>query len=80
MVPEFLYKNFGVDSLKWYANYFDSSPYRVLALDSSISYQLKDRTRQKNEYIDRKILKTENPFIYKLIKNYNYAKKRNEID
>lgn len=77
MYPEFCYQNFG--SLKSFIRMFEPQDVQVLRFDAKFRYEVSHKTSQKNDYIDKQILKSENKYIYSLIKNYHYAKERYEI-
>lgn len=81
MYPEFCYKNFGfgTESLMSAINNFEPIDYQIQKNDSAFYEESNRKTKDKNDYIDKKIQSSENPIYYCLIKSYYNAKKRYEI-
>lgn len=76
MYPEFCYQNFGhEEDFKSFIKMFNPIDYKLFCVDSVHLNNSNRLTHFKNAYIDSKILSSDNPFIYKLLKNYFYAKK-----
>ena len=79
MYPEFCYQNYGYnEDISKVADYLDSIDVRQQRIDSEFYSFSNTSTHFKNAYLDAKALRGDNPYIYKLLKNYFYAKKCNE--
>lgn len=79
MYPEFCYQNFGINCIEKVINMFRPVELLTWFKDSESLHISNLTTHFKNGYIDSKILQSDNPFIYKLLKNYFYAKKCYEV-
>lgn len=80
MYPEFAYQHFNHDeTFKVIKDMYRPLDLWLFEKDSINFHVSNHLTHDKNAYLDKKILQSDNPFIYKLIKNYFYAKKCNEV-
>lgn len=81
MYPEFAYANFGYGSfsLDEAIKIFEPIDYNSMKIDSAFYAESNKKTKDKNDYIDKKIKSRDNPIFYKLIKSYFHAKKCYEV-
>lgn len=77
--PEFCYNNFGADWINKINSNTHSSDIRIMIDDAKNYFVSNHLTHFKNAYLDLMSLSDNKP-IYKQIKNFVYAKKRNEIN